>query len=82
MDKQTFAFGKLNYIICGIAVLLIILGFVLMTGKGSSIETGFEPDIFSSRRIVVGPMVSLFGFLMMIGGILAPQECKKKEEVK
>jgi hypothetical protein len=83
MDKKTFAFGKLNFIICAIAVFIIIVGFILMTGKGSSIEGGFEPDIFSTKRIVIAPVTCFIGFLIMIGGILAPQNwSKKKEETK
>lgn len=79
MDKKTFAFGKLNFIICAVAVLVIIIGFVLMTGKGSSIEGGFQPDIFSTRRIMVAPVVCFIGFLIMIGGIIAPQDWTKKQ---
>lgn len=73
MEKINFAFGRKNYIICVVAIVLIILGFVLMTGPSSSIEHGFEPDIFSTRRITVAPMVSFFGFLLMIVGILYPR---------
>ncbi|WP_165023833.1 DUF3098 domain-containing protein [Dysgonomonas sp. ZJ279] len=76
MDKKDFAFDKLNYIICAASVLIIIIGFVLMLGPSSSIEGGFEPDIFSTKRIVVAPMVCFFGFLLMIVGILYP---RKKE---
>lgn len=74
MDKSNFAFGKLNYIICAVSVVLIVFGFFLMTGPASSIEGGFEPDIFSTKRIVVAPMVCLFGFLLMIVGILYPNK--------
>lgn len=72
MDKKNFAFNKNNYIICIAAVVLIIIGFILMTGPASTIEKGFEPDIFSTRRIVVAPMICFFGFLLMIVGILFP----------
>lgn len=77
MDKKNFAFDKLNYIICAISVLLIIFGFILMTGSSSSVEHGFQPDIFSSKRIVLAPMVCFAGFLLMIVGILYP---RKKEQ--
>ena len=77
MDKQNFAFGKKNYIICAISVLIIIVGFLLMTGPASSVEGGFEPDIFSTRRIVVAPMTVFFGFLSLVVGILYTD--KKKE---
>jgi hypothetical protein len=40
-----------------------------MTGPGST-EGYFEPDIFSARRIKVAPVISLFGFIFMIYGIV------------
>ena len=79
MDKKDFALGKLNYIICAVAVLMIILGFILMTGPSTSVEGGFEPDIFSTRRIVVAPMTCFFGFLLMIVGILYTKKENKTE---
>ena len=60
MDKKTLAFGKKNYILLGIGMAVIILGFILMSGPGST-ETHFEPDIFSVRRIKVAPAVCFFG---------------------
>ena len=69
MDKQKFAFDKTNFILLGVGMLIIILGFLLMTGSGST-EGYFEPDIFSARRIKVAPVVCLFGFVFMIYGIL------------
>lgn len=80
MNKKDFALKKVNYIICVISVFLIILGFILMTGPSSSINGGFQPDIFSTRRIVVAPMVSFFGFLLMIVGILYTN--KKQNQTK
>lgn len=73
MDKKDFAFSKNNYIICIVSVLIIVVGFIMMTGPASTIEGGFEPDIFSTRRIVVAPMMCFFGFLLMIVGILYPR---------
>lgn len=51
-------------------MLLIVVGFLLMSGPGSSIEKGFNPDIFSTRRIVVGPAIAFIGFLAMAFAIV------------
>lgn len=73
-------FGKINFIIMGCCLALIILGFALMTGSGSSVENGYNPDIFSARRIVVGPTLAFIGFFCMTFGILwHPMKSKKKE---
>ena len=77
MDKKEYAFGKKNYIICAVSVLIVIIGFILMTGPSSTIEGGFEPDIFSTRRIVIAPMICFFGFLLMIVGILFQDKSKE-----
>ena len=54
MDKKNFALGRQNFIIIAVSVLIIVIGFVLMSGAGSS-EEAFNPDIFSARRIKVAP---------------------------
>ena len=69
MDKRNFAFDKVNYILLAAGMLIVIIGFLLMTGPSSS-ETVFEPDIFSARRIKVAPLVCLFGFLSMIFAVM------------
>ena len=69
MDKQKFAFDKSNFILLAVGMAIINLGFLLMTGPGST-EGYFEPDIFSVRRVKVAPAVCLFGFIFMIYGIL------------
>jgi uncharacterized membrane protein len=74
-DKKDFALSKKNFLLIGISFGLIILGFILMTGKPT--VQAFNPDIFSFRRITVGPMISLAGFFLMAIAILWKP---KKEE--
>ena len=69
MDKQKFAFDKTNFILLAVGMAVIILGFLLMSGPGST-EGYFDPDIFSVRRVKVAPVVCLAGFVFMIYGIL------------
>ena len=66
---------KINLILIAVSLMVIIVGFALMTGEPSG-ATEYNPDIFSFRRITVGPMIALFGFVMMIAAILF----KKKEK--
>ncbi len=69
MVKKDFAFGKENYILIAGSVVLIIIGFVLMSGGGSGDDT-FNPAIFDTRRIVIAPIVTVIGFISVIYGIL------------
>lgn len=64
--KQTLP--KLNLILIALSFAIIIAGFVLMVGEPSG--EVYNPDIFSFRRITLGPMISLFGFASMVFAIL------------
>lgn len=80
MNKNKFAFGKSNYILLLVGVAIIVLGFILMTGPGST-ETHFEPDIFSFRRIKLAPAVCFFGFIFVIYAIIhKPKSLKDKSK--
>ena len=41
-----------------------------MSGGGSKDGVSFNPEIFSARRIVIAPLVTVLGFVTMIVGIL------------
>ena len=68
-DKQKFAFDKVNFILLAVGVLVIIIGFVLMGGSGST-DTKFDPNIFSAMRIKVAPVVCFFGFISIIYAVV------------
>ncbi len=78
MDKKNFAFDKTNFLLLAAGMVVIIIGFLLMSGPGST-ETTFEPDIFSVRRIKVAPVVCFVGFIAMIYGILRKPKDNKEE---
>ena len=67
--KSVFAFSRINFILLGVAIAVILFGFVLMSGPGST-DTTFNPEIFSARRIVVAPFVCVVGYLLIIVAIL------------
>lgn len=79
MDKKSFAFDKTNFLLLGIGMVVIIIGFLLMSGSGST-ETSFNPDIFSVRRIKVAPAVCFVGFIFMIYGILRKPVDKEEQQ--
>ena len=77
MDKRNFAFGRTNFILLAIGMAIVVIGFILMAGGGSSQEA-YNPEIFSARRIKVAPLVCLFGFVSMIYAVV--HKSKDKEE--
>lgn len=63
IPPSKFPLGKINFIMMAACCVIIVLGFILMLGEPST--QNFNPDIFSTRRIVVGPTVCFLGFLLM-----------------
>lgn len=59
----------MNFILLAVGMLVVIIGFVLMGGDGSTVEA-FNPDIFSARRIKVAPIVCLVGFVSMVYAVV------------
>ena len=70
MPASQRPFSKINFLMMAGCLALIIIGFLLMSGGGSSVDGGFNPDIFSTRRIVVGPTLAFLGFLLMAFAIV------------
>ena len=79
---KDFAFGKENYMIIAIAIVFIIIGFMLMSGGGTKDGISFNPEIFSTRRIVIAPIVTVIGYVLVVFGILKKPKEKPETEVK
>ena len=76
-DKIQMPFTKTNFLMMAGCVVMIIVGFALMSGGGSDSETSFNPEIFSTRRLVVGPTIAFLGFLLMAFAIIWTPRKKK-----
>ncbi len=77
MDKKNFTFGKNNLILIAIGVVVVIIGFLLMTGPSTTVNH-FEPDIFSIRRVKIAPVICLIGFVLMVYAVITkPKEDKQ-----
>ena len=67
---STSIFGKKNYLIMGIGLAVIAIGFILMSGGGSDNPAVFDASIFNFRRIHLAPALVLLGFAIEIYAIL------------
>ena len=72
--KATFVFGKKNYKFMFIGLMIIALGFILMSGGGSDDPNVFNPEIFHWRRIRLAPALVLIGFGIQVYAILLNPE--------
>lgn len=66
-----FLFDRTNYIIMVAGVLVVILGFVLMSGGATDNPAVFpKEEIYSTMRITIAPIVVILGFAIEIFAIL------------
>lgn len=70
LKKTEFLFGKKNYLFMIIGLIVITLGFILMSGGGSDNPEIFNDDIYNWRRIRLAPTLVIIGLGIEIYAIL------------
>ncbi len=73
---MNFTFGKRNYQLLIAGVIVMAIGFVLMSGGGSEDVNVFSDAIFNTQRLTIAPILILTGLVIEIFAILH----KPKEE--
>jgi hypothetical protein len=73
--KPEFLFDKVNYKFLLIGLVVIALGFILMSGGGNEDPNIFnEEALFSFRRIRLAPTVVITGFGVVIYAIFKKEK--------
>lgn len=65
VEEGGMPFTVKNYVMMLVGVLVIVLGFILMSGGGEHTVTEFDETIFSFRRITLAPIVVVAGFIIV-----------------
>lgn len=76
--KHEFMFHKKNYVFMFLGIAFIAMGFILMSGGGSSDPNVFNEDIYNFRRIRLAPTLVLIGLGIEIYAILLNPHKKRK----
>ena len=66
---MNFTFGKKNYQLLIAGVIVMAIGFVLMSGGGSDDPNVFSDAIFSTQRLTIAPILILTGLVIEIFAI-------------
>lgn len=69
MDRKNLAFDRTNFILLAVGMIVVIIGFILMSGGGTDDNT-FNPEIFSTMRIKVAPVICFIGFASIVYAIM------------
>jgi hypothetical protein len=70
MSDNHFLFGKKNYILLFTGLAFMMVGFILMTGGGSEDPSVYNPELFSSLRIQLAPLLVVIGLVIEVFAIL------------
>ncbi len=69
-ERERMPLSRKNYVMMLVGVVIIIIGFLLMSGGGEHTATEFDESIFSFRRITLAPIVVIAGFVFEIFAIM------------
>lgn len=72
-EKRKLAFGRANYAIMIVGVVVLILGFIFMT-----MDT--EPYGFGTMGLTVGPVTVMLGFIIQFVAIFYKSKSKPESE--
>lgn len=79
LKKSYFVFEKENYKWMIIGMVVVVLGFILMSGGGTDDPTKFNGDeLFSHRRITLAPFLVLLGYGIVFYSIIKKPAGKKE----
>ncbi len=78
---NTPLFRKVNYILMGIGLALLAVGYLLLVGGGAEDPSEFNPAIYNARRMNVAPVLIVAGLLIEIVAIMYYPKMKKEDNV-
>lgn len=74
--SKTFLFDKQNYYLMFTGLIIIVIGFMLMSGGRNGDPNVYSQEIFSFRRITLAPIVILLGFALEVYAIMKKPKAK------
>lgn len=75
---NSYGYTRVNLFLLLISVLLLIVGYVLLSGGSSGDGVSFDPEVFNARRTSVAPIILTLGY----AGVLVAILWRKKESGK
>ena len=78
--KSEFVLGTINYILIVTGIVLLGLGYILLSGGGSDDPNIFNSEMFNSRRLVVAPLMIVAGLVVEICAIMYRPKNRKNSE--
>lgn len=68
--KMNFAFTAKNYQLMLAGIIVLIIGYITLSGGGSKDPNVFSEELFSARRMVVAPIILILGYGLVAYSIM------------
>ncbi len=72
--KLHFAFTKKNYTLLIAGIVLLIIGYITLSGGGTKDPNQFSEALFDTRRMVVAPIILMLGYAVVAYAILLKEK--------
>lgn len=69
-EKRDFVFGKENYIIMIVGLVVLAIGYILLSGGGSNDPDRFSEALFNNRRMLWSPIFIVGGLVIEVYAIM------------
>lgn len=80
-NNTSLRLSKRNLYFIAAGLFVVIIGFVLMAVGPDSGLHNFEPDIFSTRRVIVAPLIVFIGYVSILFAIwYKPKKSEDKQK--
>jgi len=73
-------FGKWNYILLLAGIVVLAIGYILLSGGGGDDPAVFSWDIFDARRLTIAPITLVLGFMIVGASIMLKIKTAEKVE--
>ena len=73
-EKKNFAMGRRGMRMMLLGLLIIVAGFVMLSGGGVDDPEVFNYEMFNVRRLVLAPLLMLAGIVVEIVAIMCRRE--------
>ncbi len=75
-------FGKINYTLMLVGIVMLAIGYILLSGGGTDDPSQFSKAIFDTRRLTIAPIVLTLGFVVEFLAIMLKFNDKGNEGEK
>lgn len=70
IEKRDFVFGKENYVIMIVGLVVLAIGYILLSGGGSNDPDQFSEALFNNRRMLWSPIFIVGGLVIEVYAIM------------